>query len=71
MGSGWMSVICAEFIATSAGFGYLMVEAQMRLETDTTLCFNDYVWFSGFCHRQGFYTARKQINFVEVQRWLY
>ena len=33
MGSGWMSVICAEFIATSAGFGYLMVEAQMRLET--------------------------------------
>jgi NitT/TauT family transport system permease protein len=33
MGAGWMSVICAEFIATSAGFGFLMVEAQVRLET--------------------------------------
>ncbi len=33
MGSGWMSVICAEFIATSTGFGFLMVEAQTRLET--------------------------------------
>lgn len=33
MGAGWMSVICAEFIATSAGFGFLMVEAQTRLET--------------------------------------
>lgn len=33
IGSGWMSVICAEFIATSSGFGYLMVEAQERLQT--------------------------------------
>lgn len=33
VGSGWMSVICAEFIATSAGFGYLMIEAQERLQT--------------------------------------
>lgn len=33
MGLGWMSVICAEFIATSAGFGFIMVEAQVRLET--------------------------------------
>lgn len=33
MGLGWMSVICAEFIATSAGFGFLMVEAQIQLET--------------------------------------
>ena len=31
MGAGWMSVICAEFIATSAGFGFLMVDR--RLET--------------------------------------
>ena len=35
--AGWMSVICAEFIATSAGFGYLMVEAQTRLETPTLI----------------------------------
>ena len=33
VGAGWMSVICAEFIATSAGFGYLMIEAQERLQT--------------------------------------
>ncbi|MBP2627013.1 MAG: TauC [Firmicutes bacterium] len=37
LGSGWMSVICAEFIATSAGFGYSMVEAQTRMETDKLL----------------------------------
>ncbi|SHG42696.1 NitT/TauT family transport system permease protein [Thermosyntropha lipolytica DSM 11003] len=34
VGAGWMSVICAEFIATSAGFGYAMVEAQTRMYTD-------------------------------------
>jgi len=33
VGSGWMSVICAEFIATSKGFGYLMIEAQERMQT--------------------------------------
>ncbi len=33
VGAGWMSVICAEFIATSSGFGYIMIEAQQRLET--------------------------------------
>lgn len=37
MGMGWMSVICAEFIATSAGFGFAMVEAQTRMETDSLL----------------------------------
>ena len=37
LGNGWMSVICAEFIATSAGFGYAMVEAQTRMETDKLL----------------------------------
>nr|WP_267878598.1 ABC transporter permease subunit SaoP [Jonquetella anthropi] len=33
LGSAWMSVICAEFIATSTGFGYIMVEAQVRMQT--------------------------------------
>ncbi|MBQ0059723.1 MAG: ABC transporter permease [Lachnospiraceae bacterium] len=33
VGSGWMSVICAEFIATSKGFGFLMIEAQERMQT--------------------------------------
>ena len=32
-GAGWMSVICAEFIATSSGFGFLMIEAQERIQT--------------------------------------
>lgn len=33
LGLGWMSVICAEFIATSKGFGFILIEAQQRLET--------------------------------------
>ena len=33
VGAGWMSVICAEFIATSSGFGFLMIEAQERIQT--------------------------------------
>lgn len=33
IGTAWSSVICAEFIATSEGFGFLMVESQMRMET--------------------------------------
>jgi len=33
LGLAWMSVICAEFIATSEGFGFLMVEAQTRFQT--------------------------------------
>jgi len=37
MGMGWMSVICAEFIATSAGFGFAMVEAQTYMQTDKLL----------------------------------
>ena len=37
VGLGWMSVICAEFIATSSGFGYYMVEAQSLMETDLLL----------------------------------
>lgn len=35
--SGWMSVICAEFIATSAGLGFSMVEAQTRMETEVLI----------------------------------
>ena len=35
--SGWMSVICAEFIATSAGLGFSMIEAQTRMETDVLI----------------------------------
>lgn len=33
LGLGWMSVICAEFIATSEGFGFLLVESQIRMQT--------------------------------------
>lgn len=33
IGTAWSSVICAEFIATSSGFGFLMVEAQVRMQT--------------------------------------
>jgi NitT/TauT family transport system permease protein len=31
--AGWMSVICAEFIATSSGFGFAMVRAQTMMDT--------------------------------------
>lgn len=37
IGLGWVSVICAEFIATSAGFGFLLIEAQTRFRTDRLL----------------------------------
>lgn len=37
IGAGWMSVICAEFIATSAGIGYEMVEAQTMMKTNVLL----------------------------------
>ena len=33
LGFAWMSVICAEFIATNEGFGFLMVESQVRMQT--------------------------------------
>jgi len=33
IGMGWMLVICAEFIATSEGFGFLLVESQRRIQT--------------------------------------
>jgi NitT/TauT family transport system permease protein len=33
LGYAWMSVICAEFIASSSGFGVIMVEAQARMQT--------------------------------------
>lgn len=34
LGSGWMSVMWAEFIATSAGLGYEIQEAQQMMRTD-------------------------------------
>ncbi|MGE5396234.1 MAG: ABC transporter permease subunit SaoP [Chitinophagales bacterium] len=37
VGTGWMSVICAEFIATSAGIGYSMVKAQTYMQTDALI----------------------------------
>jgi NitT/TauT family transport system permease protein len=49
MGLGWMSVICAEFIATSAGFGFAMVEAQTRMETDSLLALMIMGAAVGFC----------------------
>ncbi|MCL2619328.1 MAG: ABC transporter permease [Defluviitaleaceae bacterium] len=33
VGLGWMSVICAEFIATSSGFGFLLIQAQIQFRT--------------------------------------
>jgi len=64
MGMGWMSVICAEFIATSAGFGFAMVDAQTRMETDTLLALMIMGATVGF-------TIDKTIRFVEsrVTRW--
>ena len=33
VGLGWMSVICAEFIATSSGFGFLLIQSQIQFRT--------------------------------------
>ena len=65
MGFGWMSVICAEFIATSAGFGFLMVEAQVRLETAQLYALMVMSGLVGFVIDKGFLIIEK-INFMEV-----
>ncbi|OPY85661.1 MAG: putative aliphatic sulfonates transport permease protein SsuC [Syntrophorhabdus sp. PtaU1.Bin153] len=66
MGMGWMSVICAEFIATSAGFGFAMVEAQTRMETDSLLALMIMGASVGFA-------IDKSIRFVEsrLTHWRY
>ena len=33
IGLGWMVVMCAEFVATSSGFGFLLMESQIRFQT--------------------------------------
>ena len=43
-----MSVIWAEFIATSAGFGYCMVEAQGRMETPVIMAYMVIAGLIGF-----------------------
>jgi NitT/TauT family transport system permease protein len=64
MGMGWMSVICAEFIATSAGFGFAMVDAQTRMQTDLLLGLMIMGAAVGF-------TIDKTIRFLEhrLTRW--
>jgi NitT/TauT family transport system permease protein len=53
MGSGWMSVICAEFIATSAGFGHAMVKAQVMMETDVLMALMIFGAVVGFAIDRG------------------
>ncbi|MDD4783436.1 MAG: ABC transporter permease subunit SaoP [Syntrophaceticus sp.] len=62
MGSGWMSVICAEFIATSAGFGFLMVEAQMRLETAQLYALMIMSGLVGFVIDKGFIVIESKLT---------
>jgi len=62
MGFGWMSVICAEFIATSAGFGFLMVEAQVRLETAELYALMIMSGLVGFIIDKGFLIVEKKLT---------
>lgn len=62
MGFGWMSVICAEFIATSAGFGFLMVEAQVRLETAQLYALMFMSGLVGFVIDKGFLMIEKKLT---------
>ncbi len=62
MGFGWMSVICAEFIATSAGFGFLMVEAQVRMETAQLYALMFMSGLVGFVIDKGFLTVEKKLT---------
>ena len=48
IGLGWMSVIWAEFIATSAGFGYCMVEAQGKMQTERVIAYMIIAGLIGF-----------------------
>ncbi|MGI5921140.1 MAG: ABC transporter permease subunit SaoP [Syntrophomonadaceae bacterium] len=62
MGAGWMSVICAEFIATSAGFGFLMVEAQVRLETAQLYALMVMSGLVGFIIDRGFLIVEQKLT---------
>jgi len=62
MGAGWMSVICAEFIATSAGFGFLMVEAQVRMETAQLYALMFMSGLVGFFIDKGFICLEKKLT---------
>ena len=57
-----MSVICAEFIATSAGFGFLMVEAQVRLETAQLYALMVMSGLVGFVIDKGFLIIEKKLT---------
>lgn len=64
--AGWMSVIWAEFIATSAGLGYSMVEAQNKMQTDGLLSLMFLAAFVGY-----FIDRLLQIINKNLAKWRY
>ncbi len=49
LSSGWMSVICAEFIATTSGFGHSMVKAGALMHTDEIIALMFMAAMVGYC----------------------
>ncbi len=61
LGAAWGSVICAEFIATSAGYGYLMVRAQSMMATDRLMALMILGALVGFLIDRGLVYANRQL----------
>lgn len=68
LGAGWGSVICAEFIATSAGFGFLMVRAQTMMETDRLMALMLMSALVGFCIDRGLLSLNRVLARWQVAR---
>lgn len=62
MSLGWMSVICAEFIATSQGFGYSLVQAQNFMKTDLLLALMLISAIIGFVIDRGLKLINRLVN---------
>ena len=62
LGAAWMSVICAEFIATSEGFGFLMIEAQTRMRTASLYSLMIMAALVGFSIDRILLTAEKRLT---------
>jgi ABC-type nitrate/sulfonate/bicarbonate transport system permease component len=68
LGAGWASVICAEFVATSAGFGFAMVRAQTKMETDMLMALMIMAALVGFAIDRGLLALGRALSGWRAER---
>ena len=66
---GWMSVIWAEFIATSAGLGYSMVEAQVRMQTNMLIALMFLAAFVGYGIDRVIQFTNRKLTRWRIEQW--